>query len=227
MLPTQEPLKTKLVLAIESYIEEWHKTAEEGDDDIVTTEEIDIFDRSKLWPNGIQSASAALKMAAKNRGLGAVSWGNTNARYSDYAVALECAEYSNRSVHFIKYLPSTVPEAISDILLSHESNPRGKDASNAVLFGNFEALAVRNIKRFATTGRYIPIEAIQITLRRVSEMMTETMPRQYLLESQGIDKFMFAWDANLCEKAGFALGGGKRRNVRKNVRKQGSKSYRY
>jgi hypothetical protein len=225
MLPTPEPLKTKLILAIEAYIEDWFKEAEEGDDEIVTTEEIDIFDRSKIWPDGIQSASAALKTAARNRGLGVVSWGNTNARYSDYAVALEGAEFSNRGVHFIKYLPASTPEVISDILLSHDGNPRGGEASNSVLFGDFETLAVRNIKRFATTGRYIPIEAMHMTLGRVSKMMTETMPRQYLLESQGIDKFMFAWDANLCEKAGFALGGGKGRHVKKNVRKQGS--YRY
>lgn len=137
IIPSQTLLQT-LTTEIESIIE--------SNPAPINTDKVDIFIRESIFPSAIKSSQDELKKAAESN-TRIVSWGNTNARYTDYTCALETSFRTNRSVKFIKY--------------------------NKELTGNLQELLKRNILRFSKTGRYIPAQAIERTVQNVESMLRE------------------------------------------------------
>eukprot|EP00636_Phaeomonas_parva_P003325 CAMPEP_0118867916 /NCGR_PEP_ID=MMETSP1163-20130328/11363_1 /TAXON_ID=124430 /ORGANISM="Phaeomonas parva, Strain CCMP2877" /LENGTH=479 /DNA_ID=CAMNT_0006802407 /DNA_START=107 /DNA_END=1546 /DNA_ORIENTATION=+ len=80
---------------------------------------------------------------------GPVAWGNTNTRIKDYETALTAAFAAGRPVRFV--------------LWGRELAPVG-----------LHLLMMRNVVRFATTGRYIPCGAIARGKKRCERLLIET-----------------------------------------------------
>ena len=109
---------------------------------------VDLFVRDALQAVAIGASSRRLRRlsgSAKSH----VAWGNTNTQARDYAVALRCAEESNRPVKFVRW-GHELPELST------------------------EELVRRNVERFVATGRYIPVGTIDHFRRRTETLLQKS-----------------------------------------------------
>eukprot|EP00903_Cladosiphon_okamuranus_P007176 g6968.t1 len=115
----------------------------------ISTPTVDVFVRENLFPDAISSSQERLALAARTED-GLVAWGNTNTQARDFQGALEQAELTSRPVRFLRWgyeLP----------VLS------------------LEELSKRNVRRFASTGRYVEMAAVESALSRVDKLYASTL----------------------------------------------------
>ena len=89
-----------------------------------------------------------------------VAWGNTNSKSSDYQKALEIACQVRRPVRFLICAP---PTAIGD--------EQGLPVPPHIPWSSLSVLLLRNLRRLAQTGRYIPAISIAECCNRVEELV--------------------------------------------------------
>jgi len=128
------------------WIEEVEKAVENGVR--LTTKMIDLFLPDFHYPNGVLDTNRKLEQTSEKHD-GPIAWGNTNVKSKDFAEALYIAMIHNRPVKFIRW---------------------GKEIPEVPLNELFQ----RNLVRFASTGRYIPPQAISLTLYRVNLLYSRT-----------------------------------------------------
>ena len=113
----------------------------------------------------IDTASNLCFRNARDSSVKSLSWGNTNAKPRDYKVALEAAQQSGRSVHFLVY-DTTAGRVHFD-----QAMPQLE----------FEELLRRNLNRMLKSGKYVPAKAIWDTSTRVHnlcDMSVKQLDRQ-------------------------------------------------
>jgi hypothetical protein len=91
------PLLRALAAAVEEHVEECLIEGRE----VLTADTADLYVRDALFPTAIRAAQT--RLARKCNGEGSVSWGNTNARASDFECALKQAAGGRRPVFFLKW----------------------------------------------------------------------------------------------------------------------------
>jgi len=171
----QGDLAKRLAAAVERYIGDCMQLQSE----VLATPTSDLYIREAIFPDGVNGAQARLAAEAKKADQ-SVSWGNTNARDSDYACALEVAARTNRPVFFLKY-------------------------KSEGFAADFDTLLYRNVARFAKTGRYIPSIAVAITENNVEKLLGFG---RRLVEGGKMSELM--WDQNLARAAGFRMDDARR-----------------
>lgn len=107
---------------------------------------MDLFILEAVFSVGVRQASQRLEHSA-HQCRGIVSWGNTNLNPDHYANALDLAMQTRRPVRFVRW-GSELPRI------------------------SIEELYIRNVQRFLKTGRYIPLETIQMCVSRADELLT-------------------------------------------------------
>ncbi|CAM9807672.1 unnamed protein product [Pylaiella littoralis] len=114
----------------------------------VSTSTVDVFVRENLFPTAVSASRERLAVAASSKN-GLVAWGNTNTQARDYSWALEQAQLTGRPVRFLRW--------------GHE-----------LPFLSLEELSRRNVCRFASTGRYIEVAAVENALARLDKLYAST-----------------------------------------------------
>jgi hypothetical protein len=90
-----------------------------------------------------------------------VAWGNTNTRPRDYSVALSAAESAGRPVFFLLYGNP----------IQYDTLERG----SIVRLVSWKELVNRNIQRFLSTGKYVPMKGIWESSVRVENIVQTVM----------------------------------------------------
>jgi len=149
--------------------------------------------------------------------VGDVAWGNTNTRPREYEKALEFAQLSNRSVHFVVFDVSSNNNNNNNTATQEEQEEE-RDACGIQKIINRKQLLERNICRFCKTGRYIEVKSIDSAISRVSDLtraaLTETSKRRRSKKGNTNNELYF--DQALASLAGFEMD-----NDRKIVRRFG------
>lgn len=146
---------------------------------------VDLFVLDEIFKSGIESAKAALSKAETETPAVPCSWGNTNAKSSDFEFALQTAELSKRPVFFLNWGGDYLPNV------------------------GLEELMSRNINRFAMTGRYIPAFAIDITKKRCEELLANSCKVASVWDGKNLVDFQgvgFEVDKKLASSCGFFMG---------------------
>eukprot|EP00980_Cylindrotheca_fusiformis_P021212 scaffold8150_cov118-Cylindrotheca_fusiformis.AAC.21 len=168
---------------------------------LVKTPYVSLYVPQCIFDGGIDRAQDQLsKLLIEESSMMPMAWDNTNTRPSEYTAALAAAEKAKRPVKFIAWGTQWMPRLSRKELLK------------------------RNIKKFRSTGRYIPAGAIGGALDRVETLveMAETRARKMAEESSGDEEewesYMDAAYANLggfeMQKDGLVVKKGECRQLR-------------
>jgi len=120
---------------------------------LIKTPYVDLFVPHAIFHGGLDRAEEQLQQLLRVNNKDAettpVSWGNTNTRPVEYAVALQAAQKGGRPVQFVAWGTSNLPRVDRAELLR------------------------RTVQKFRNTGRYIPAGAVGAALDRVERLMQE------------------------------------------------------
>lgn len=144
--------------------------------------------------------------------VGDVAWGNTNTRPREYEKALEFAQLSNCSVHFVVF---DVPSNNNNNNTAIQEEQEEKDACGIQKIINRKQLLERNINRFCKTGRYIEVKSIDSAISRVSDLTRAALSEASKRRSKGNTNEL-CFEQALASLAGFEMD-----NDRKIVRRFG------
>ena len=134
----------------------------------------DVFVREAIFQphpvthqSALDAAHHSLSIAPPHQ---PISWGNTNAKSSDYRAALLTAAQQGRPVFFVVY------NALQDLTQSNDNNSATAMETDLEAV-QFEGLLRRNLNRYLETGRYIPVRVIWDMLHRTSLLLEQVLQR--------------------------------------------------
>ncbi|KAL7581073.1 hypothetical protein ACA910_005876 [Epithemia clementina (nom. ined.)] len=130
---------------------------------LLLPEYTDVFVREAIFKPNRATGQSALDAAQdalfqKCSSAQAMAWGNTNTKASDYKVALLAAAQQRRPVYFVVY------NALNDDDETSSSNSNSNH-SQSIMESELESIGLegllkRNLNRYLTSGRYVPVSVL-------------------------------------------------------------------
>ena len=190
-------------------IENWIATVEDflgGSSNHTPPDETMIFCVESLFRPHPETNRSAIQMATellhktgessqrigKNTKKGAVAWGNTNSKPRDYVVALECAAAQHRPVYFVreeKCLDDSNrganPNMSSTDRRSNKEGINSVGTETMMPRASLRTLWLRNLHRYAKTGRFIPANSMELCRHRVDHLLDQAYQNALAKHSTG------------------------------------------